>query len=341
MPFWNKGNSDDEKKRKEREQATLAALANGEVPPSARERIERQKHIGAKFFTSDLTSREYMLCREAKFETVGQVMGTAFFNVSFFGFYSGRYQSTGELASITHAQQEARRMAVSRMKHEAELMGAHGVIGVRITLRSHEWSSRLTEFTAVGTAIRLPNWDDSLPTFTSDLNGQEFWQLYRAGMRPTGLVFGVCCYYMYTDWSTQNIVGRRNWLLQTVPNQEVNLYTQGVYTARDLAESRMILDATNHGADGVVGMKIDNHLEDIEYEVNDVTYHDLLAHFVCLGTGVKEDPRLLQAAPTPKPLLMYNLSTGKTSSVEIQQSNGYATGGFGDIDEDDDDDFDE
>src|SRR5437868_10912291 len=133
MFFWNKNNKDDEQRR-QREAATLQALADGQVPPSARERIEKQKAIGSNFFTSDLSSREYLLCRQAGFQTLGQVMGTSFFNVSFWGFYKSRWNATGELANITHAQLEARRLAVSRMQHEAQLRGYSGIIGIKMII---------------------------------------------------------------------------------------------------------------------------------------------------------------------------------------------------------------
>ena len=179
--------------------------------------------MGNQFFTSDLTAREYFLCREAGFHTVGQVMGTSFFNVGFFGTYTGRWGMTGELTDITQSQLKARHLAVSRMKHEARLMGAHGIIGVRIKIHAHDWSSRMTEFTAFGTAIRIPGWtEEESEPFTSDLNGQDFWQLYKAGYRPRGLAFGVCSYYVSTDLATQNILYRRGWLTgAAAPNQEV------------------------------------------------------------------------------------------------------------------------
>ena len=228
MPLFSQ-ESPEEKVRRERQEETLRDIADGKVPPVARERIERQRALGSNFFTSDLTSKEFLLCREAGFQTLGQVMGTSFYNVGFFGMYQNRWNSTGELSNITHANSEARRLAISRMQHEAILLGASGIVGVRIQATKREWASRLTEFTAVGTAIKIPGYPKDMPPFTSDLNGQDFWKLNQAGYRALGMAFGFCSYYIYSDWSTQNITGANSFFgMNVAPNMEVRLYTGGL-----------------------------------------------------------------------------------------------------------------
>ncbi|MBI2810636.1 MAG: heavy metal-binding domain-containing protein [Candidatus Melainabacteria bacterium] len=332
MFFWNKNNKDDEQRR-QREAATLQALADGKVPPAARERIEKQKEIGSNFFTSDLSSREYLLCRQAGFQTLGQVMGTSFFNVSFWGFYKSRWNATGELTNITHAQLEARRLAISRMQHEAQLMGASGIIGVKLVIKSHDWSSRQTEFTAVGTAVKIPGYPENLPPFTSDLNGQDFWKLYQAGYLPLAIAFGVCSYYIYTDSRTQSIVSKQFFGMNLASNQEVNSYTQGFYTARNLAMSRAKAHITDNGGDGLVGVLADYHIEDIEYEVNDRTYHDLLVHWSVMGTVISSKEEQLDKIPTPTMIL--DLASLSRSSVVMDTIYGGSGSDF-DIDDDDD-----
>ncbi len=332
MFFWNKNNKDDEQRR-QREAATLQALADGKVPPAARERIEKQKEIGSNFFTSDLSSREYLLCRQAGFQTLGQVMGTSFFNVSFWGFYKSRWSSIGELTNITHAQSEARRLAISRMQHEAQLMGASGIIGVRLIIKSHDWSSRQTEFTAVGTAVKIPGYPENLPPFTSDLNGQDFWKLYQVGYRPLSIAFGVCSYYIYTDSRTQSIVGNQFFGMNLANNQEVTSYTQGFYTARNLAMNRARAHITDNGGDGLVGVTANYHIEDIEYEINDRTYHDLLVHWTVMGTVISSKEEQLEKIPAPSMIL--DLASLSRSSVIMDTVYGGSGSDF-DIGDDDD-----
>lgn len=335
MFFWNKNNKDDEA-RKQREAATLQALANGQVPPAARERIEKQQALGNNFFTSDLSTREYLLCRQSNFKTLGQVMGTAFFNVSFSGFYSSRWSSTGELTNITHAQLEARRLAISRMQHEAQLLGASGIIGVRIIIKSHDWSSRQTEFTAVGTAIKVPGYPENQEPFTSALNGQDFWKLHQAGYRPLALAFGVCSYYIYTDSRTQAIVGNNFFGMNMAPNQEVYTYTQGFYNSRNTAMWRAQNHIHENGGDGLIGVEANYDIEDIEYEVNDRTYHDMLVHWTVMGTVISSKHERLESIPEPN--LILDLSSASRSSVQLDTAYGGGSGGSDyDIDDIDDD----
>ena len=80
--------TDEEKQQKQRQQEAVDALNRGEIPPIAKERILHENAQGRNFFSSDLTTREYLLVREAGIQTVGQVMGTAFYKVGFWGFFN-------------------------------------------------------------------------------------------------------------------------------------------------------------------------------------------------------------------------------------------------------------
>lgn len=306
--FFFKKESEEDKQAKLRQEAAVKALEAGDLPPIALERLERERALGGKFFSSDLTCREYMLLKELGVQTLGQVMGTCFYKIGFnrVGSWS---TSTGELTELTHAQHTSRLRAVERMQKEAAMLGAHGVVGVHLKRVNHGWSGGLTEFTAYGTAIRIPDWPEGKTPFTSSLNGQEFWQLHKAGYEPLGLVMGVCAYYMYTDISTRNAM-RNWWGGNNNNNQEIELYTQGFYRGRHLAMSRLTMELGELRADGAVDMTIEPHLQEIEYEVNDTRYIDLLLNFVAMGTAVRAVP-LKDRGELRKPLLVLNLANGK------------------------------
>lgn len=291
-----------EKQSKLRNQETVEALNRGEIPPIARERIMKEKAAGKNFFSSDLTCREYLLMKEAGIQTVGQVMGTSFYKVGFFGMFNRFLNTTGEVDGITKALTHARQAAVERMRQEAELLGASGVVGVRINMKRHSWADNLTEFTAFGTAVRLPDWKPGTPTFTSTLNGQEFWQLYRAGYLPHGIVMGACAFYMHMDWNTRRAI--YGWFS---PNQELPTFTEGYRTAARLADLRLQADIAAHNADGAVGVRIDPGQETIEYEINDTSYYDILLNYTILGTAVSGHPEKEQKHDSP--LMVLNLST--------------------------------
>lgn len=303
MPFWRK-ETDEEKQANARQKETMQALERGEIPPVARQRIMREQAYGKKFFASDLSSREFLLAREAGLQTIGQVMGTSFFKIGFFGSFNSYELRTRELSQITQTLMDARTVAVDRMRQEAQLLGASGVIGVKVKAKRHAWSSNITEFTAFGSAIRIPDWPAEEGPFTSSLNGQEFWQLYKAGYLPLSIVMGACAYYMHMDdYTRQALYG---WFS---PNQEVDNYTHGFNLAAAKANARMLAELDSLKADGAVGITVDPGMETIEYELNNMKYTDILLNYVVLGTAVSAHPEKEQKHAAP--LLCLDLASGK------------------------------
>src|ERR1700716_513297 len=147
----------------------------------------------------------------------------------------------------------ARELAMTRMEEEADQLGADGVVGVRLDIGRYEWGAELAEFIAVGTAVkhrggelhRAPN---GRP-FTSDLSGQDFATLLRAGYRPVGLVMGNCVYHVAHQ-------GLRAAWKQIGRNQEMPNYSQALYEARELAMERMQAEADECQAAGIVATRI-------------------------------------------------------------------------------------
>ncbi|MBZ0187954.1 MAG: heavy metal-binding domain-containing protein, partial [Candidatus Obscuribacterales bacterium] len=192
--FWRK-KSENEIRQKELQKASRREIENGGIPLIAQERLKKHAQSTSKFFTSDLSTREFLLSKDRDVQPIGQVMGTSFFNVNLFASMFRVRLGTGEMIAYSDAMIDARRLAVSRLLEEARLLNASGVIGVKIQAGRRPWSSSLHEFTAIGTAVRIPGWKHE--PFACDLSGQEFWQLYSAGFRPVNLAFGICSYYMY------------------------------------------------------------------------------------------------------------------------------------------------
>jgi uncharacterized protein YbjQ (UPF0145 family) len=154
---------------------------------------------------------------------------------------------------LTQAMYHARELAMTRMEEEADQVGADGIVGVRLEIGRYEWGADLAEFIAIGTAVkhnagvlhRAPN---GRP-FTSDLSGQEFSTLLRTGYRPVGMVMGNCVYHVAHQ-------GFRQAFRQIGQNQEMTLYTQALYEARELAVGRMQTEAEELQANGIVGTRI-------------------------------------------------------------------------------------
>jgi uncharacterized protein YbjQ (UPF0145 family) len=232
-------------------QATYEAGSLAGIPQSGRERIERMKQEVARgFFTSDLSINEFLLVKQAGFEPLGLVLGSSIYHI---GFQQAGWNQSQELGVLTQAMYHARDLAMTRMEEEADQLGADGIVGVRLDIGRYEWGADLAEFIAVGTAVRhrdgvLHRAPSGRP-FTSDLSGQDFATLLRAGYRPVGLVMGNCVYH----------VGRQGMLAslkQVGRNVEMPNYTQALYEARELAMERMQREADELQAGGIVGARI-------------------------------------------------------------------------------------
>jgi uncharacterized protein YbjQ (UPF0145 family) len=195
------------------------------------------------------------------------------------------------------------------MEQEATILGASGIVGVRVVQRMHDWNGRFAEFTIFGTAVELPDWQGDQP-FSSLLSGQEFWQLWEGGWEPRGIAIGACSYTDCTDWTT---IHQRSY------NQELITYTDCFYQAREAAMQQFVKDLRRLRAQGAVGMKVDYEFEEAEseYEVSEGTemkYLHLLTHFVVMGTSIRRRAQAPAHAPARR-VMIYDLRKMGAASV--------------------------
>src|SRR5579862_1610782 len=104
--------------------------------------------------------------------------------------------------------------------------------------------------------------------FTSDLSVNEFLLVREAGFRPLGLVLGSSVYHVGVQiarWSK---------------NQELDVLSQAMYHARELAMTRMEAEADALGADGIVGVRLDVEMKEFGADI---------AEFIAVGTAVKAE----------------------------------------------------
>lgn len=228
--------------------------SSGEValPSDALHRLEELEGKGGKprLFTSDLTVNEFLLVKEAGFDPRGLVFGSSIYHI---GLQKRSWNRNQEVTGLTQAMYTARELAMSRMEAEADVLGADGVVGVRLDVKFYEWGQHAAEFVAVGTAVSSASggsWrtNENKP-FTSDLSGQDFWTLLQAGYAPLGLVLGTCVYHVAHQ-------GIGSALSRMGANAEMPNFTQALYDARELAMARMQEEAARLGAEGIVGVQL-------------------------------------------------------------------------------------
>lgn len=221
------------------------------IPEDAMRRLaEMRTGQATSLFTSDLSVNEFLLVRESGFRPLGLVLGSSVYHV---GFQFGRWNKNQELEVLSNAMYHARELAMTRMEAEADMLGADGIVGVRLDIEFKEFGSDLAEFIAVGTAVKadtLGQWRNNTgKPFTSDLSGQDFWTLIQAGYAPLGMVMGSCVYHVAHQrfWQAMGNVGQ---------NVEIPQFTEALYDARERAMSRMQAEAERLQAEGIVGVQL-------------------------------------------------------------------------------------
>ena len=223
------------------------------LPAGASERLRGMRGEGPKprFFTSDLSVDEFLLVRRAGFLPLGLVMGSCIYHT---GYQWQNWNTSQELTVLTQAMYSARELAMTRMEEEADLLGADGVVGVRLEFKNYGLEDSALEFQAIGTAVLHESGEhyrthDNRP-FTSDLSGQDFWKLVELGYRPVSLSMGACVYHIRHMGLMQSLktMGR---------NTELTIYSEATYTARELALERMQAEAEARGGTGIVGVRVE------------------------------------------------------------------------------------
>src|SRR5579863_2265227 len=107
---------------------------------------------------------------------------------------------------------------------------------------------------------------DPAGVFTSDLSVSEYVLLGEAGFEPLGFVVGSSIYHIGLQ------VGRWS------QNQELQVLTQAMYNARELAMSRMQAEADQLGADGIVGVQL---------RMQSYVWGQGVLEFIATGTAVR------------------------------------------------------
>jgi uncharacterized protein YbjQ (UPF0145 family) len=117
--------------------------------------------------------------------------------------------------------------------------------------------------------------------FTSDLSVNEFLLVRQARFEPLGLVVGSSIYHIGFQQSSWR------------KNQEMDVLSQAMYHARELAMTRMEEEAEELGADGIVGVRLD---------IGRYEWGKDMAEFIAIGTAVRHrDDAGLHRGPDNRP----------------------------------------
>lgn len=278
----------------------LERIRQGGIPLGAEERLKRLAITGTPFFTSDLSAKEYALAQASGLQPVAQVMGSSIVK---HGWVTGNvgYFSSGRVAGLEEPWNLARHRAFDRLRQEAQLAGADGVIGIEMSVGGSLGEADNVEYVVIGTAVRETQLKHGHPGHLGmcALSGQDVDKLRRIGAE-------VCAVVGHTTVLGVELYGNSNYALNSsglfggsaARNFEMIEITQAVYQARQLAMSEVERQARGAHADNIVISTLRHTIEHREYERNSVKYHYFYVTMHVLGTAI----RLGAHPPHPAPV---------------------------------------
>lgn len=223
--------------------------------------------------STDFSVDDFVLAKNSNFDPVCLCVGTSIYQVSS---QTAKNDKNVELNLLSQAMYAARNNAISRMRKEAKLNGADGIIGAKLNIEVIDKDVKVMQFTAIGTGVRYSGENGkkfrtgSGEPFTSNFSMQDLSNLVNAGYKPVELVMGVCVYHVARR-SKMTIIANLG------KNLELEDFTQGLYTANKLAQDRMKKEVEKANAHLVLNANVKQGSHD---------WHSHVVEFFALGTAI-------------------------------------------------------
>lgn len=169
---------------------------------------------------------------------------------------------------------EGYRLALNRLQQEATTLGADGVIGIELSVKSVADDQR--EYLAIGTAVRARSKMRPARPFLTDLSGTAVSQLMSAGWMAATMLVGLSVSIRHEDWVTAGELFRGS------PNSEIESVSELVEHARSSARKDVGSSAAAVGVDGVLVNGFSQRLWGREC----LKMHDHFVEVFLSGTGI-------------------------------------------------------
>lgn len=222
-----------------------------ELPPAARERLDRAKRSGVR--TSLLSAPSAVGLAAVGLEPVGEVMGCTVRTPPLLTAQpttDGERRRSYDLDALCQPRLHARRTgytsALGRMRREAKALGADGIVGVTLT-RSP--MAGCDEYVAMGTAVRAQSKVRPKSLFTTDLSGTDVAKLMLAGWVPVQFLWAGAA---RSGLKRLGTLGLRRGTSYRTATMELDPHTQLVNDARADARDSFDAMAAEANADGSV-----------------------------------------------------------------------------------------
>lgn len=175
----------------------------------------------------------------------------------------------GEVKEFSDMYNHTRHLALERLEQEAAERGCNAVVD--ITTRIIPFGPGVREMLMVGTGSHNPVLGQPKRPYTSELTGEELWNLTQMGYSPLRLVLGTSVYSL-------GLIGGLSAFFQSFGRGEIDEVTRLVYDARENCLAHIRSEAEELRADGVIGIKV------FIYEIGGG-----LVEVIAIGTAIRKN----------------------------------------------------
>jgi uncharacterized protein YbjQ (UPF0145 family) len=247
---------------------TLAGLTEFLAIGSA---IRGQDYHGP-FFTTACSGQDLYCQIDAGYEPRHFVIGNVAYALGIGRSFLGTMRqltARGEVKEFSDMYNHTRHLALERLEREAQEKGANAVVD--IMTRIMPFGVGVREMLMVGTASHCAALGSVDRPVTSELTGEELWNLTHMGYAPVRLLLGTSVYAL-------GLAGGIASLFQSLSRGEIDSVTRLVYEARENCLAHIRKEAEALQADGVIGIKV------FVYEIGRG-----LVEVMAIGTAIKRN----------------------------------------------------
>jgi len=227
------------------------------------------------FFTTACSGQELYCQMDAGYQPRHFVIGNVAYALGIGRGLTGALRlisQRGEVKEFSNLYNHTRHLALERLEQEAIERGCNAVIDVNT--RILPFGPGVREMLMVGTGSFNPALGTLKTPVTSELTGEELWNLTRLGFAPLRLVLGTSVYSI-------GFLGGVSAFFQAFGRGEIDEVTRLIYDARENCLAHIRDEANEIKADGVIGIKV------FVYEIGSG-----LVEVMAIGTAIQKNPRV-------------------------------------------------
>ncbi len=202
------------------------------------------------FFSTACTGQDLFCQIDSGYEPRHFVMGNVAYALGVGRGISGGLKMIarrGEIKEFSNMYNHTRHLALERLEAEAAERGCNAVVD--IITKILPFGPGVREMLMVGTGSYNPALGHPKVPYTSELTGEELWNLTQLGYAPLRLVLGTSVYAL-------GLAGGLTAFFRSFARGEIGEVTRLVYDARENCLDHIRIEAEELKADGVIGVKV-------------------------------------------------------------------------------------